>query len=187
MLRRLATFTSLAVLALAQLAPAHAEAIDPATATCAELSQVNEGATDQAKQRMGVLLLWTAGFLAPESQGNVVDFGQIQADADKIAASCAQTPNLGLKTVASKLWEKKQPTTPKSIDLSTVKCSSLIEKTQETTAAGLIWLIGNAASDEETPMFDMSDVLAKVEKIAAECVQEPKLSLVTAAEKVLEQ
>ncbi len=191
MRRSLAAIAGFMILSVAQNLPARAEAIDPAIATCADMTKALGGPPDakadnSSQTRMGVQLLWMAGFLAPENQGTIVDLVQTQADIEKIAIACTQTPTLGVKTVASKYWEKEQPTTPNSIDISTLKCSSLIEGKDERAAAATLWLIGNYASDEDTPMFDMEQIGRTIGEIAKECAKAPGLSLATAAEKVLE-
>ncbi len=191
MRHRLAVIASIVMMSTLQISPARATPIDPGTVTCGEMVKILSSApeTQAAKDshaRIGVLLIWMAGFLAPESQGSVVDMVQIQTDAEKISAACAEAPNLGVKTVASKFWEKEQPTTSNSIDISTLTCSTLTQKRDTNSAAGLLWLIGNYASDEDTPMFDMTEVGKSIEKISRECAKGPNISITTAAEKVLE-
>lgn len=179
------------LIAAAPTLPAQAQAIDPATATCSELTKVAASSADDkagkdSQTRIGVLLLWMAGFLAPESQGSVVDFTQLQSDIASITASCTQTPALGIKTIAAKLWERDQPTTPNSVDISTLQCSLLTQQQDQKAAAAVLWLIGNYASEEDTPMFDMDEIGKTIEKIARQCAVNPALSVATAAEKVLE-
>lgn len=191
MRRCLSVVAAALLLAGAHALPAQAQAIDPATATCGELVKVAASSPDskagsEGQTRIGVLLLWMAGFLAPESQGSVVDFTQLEADIVSITTTCTQTPAIGIQTVAAKLWEKDQPTTPNSVDLATLRCSLLTQQQDQTAAAGVLWLIGNYASEEDTPMFDMNEIGKSVEKIAKQCATNPALSIATAAEKVLE-
>ena len=72
-----------------------------------------------------------------------------------------------------------------AIDLSTLKCREFAEFPKDTVNAITMWLDGYLTDEEDPAVIDLDKMKAKAEKLAAYCVQNPKMSLMAAAENVM--
>jgi acid stress chaperone HdeB len=71
------------------------------------------------------------------------------------------------------------------VDLSTIKCKDFIELPKDTVNAITLWLDGYYTDEEDPAVVDFDKLKAKGEKLAAFCVQNPRMGLMTAAENVM--
>ncbi len=71
------------------------------------------------------------------------------------------------------------------VDLSKLKCKDFIELPKETVTALTMWLDGYFTDEEDPAVVDFDKMKAKAEKLGAFCVQNPKMSLITAAESAM--
>ena len=74
-----------------------------------------------------------------------------------------------------------------AIDLSRMKCKDFIELPKETITSLTIWLDGYLTDDEEPRVVDLAQMKIKAEKLALFCAQNPNVSLLSAAEDVIEK
>ena len=77
------------------------------------------------------------------------------------------------------------PTGGHSIDLATIKCRDFIELSKETIATLTVWLDGYYTDEEDAAVFEPEKLKTKAEKLTAFCAQNPKMSVMTAAESVM--
>jgi acid stress chaperone HdeB len=71
------------------------------------------------------------------------------------------------------------------VDLSTIKCKDFVELPKDTVNAVTMWLDGYYTDEEDPAAVDFDKLKAKAEKLAAFCVQNPRMGLMTAAESVM--
>ena len=71
------------------------------------------------------------------------------------------------------------------VDLSTIKCKEFTDLPKETATAITMWLDGYFTDEEDPTVVDLDKLKGKAEKLGAFCVQNPKMSLITAAENVM--
>ena len=71
------------------------------------------------------------------------------------------------------------------VDLSSIKCKGFIELPKETINVIAMWLEGYFTDEEDPAVVDFEKTKVKAEKLGAFCVQNPKMSLLTAAESVM--
>ncbi len=62
-----------------------------------------------------------------------------------------------------------------AIDLSTLKCREFAEFPKDTVNAITMWLDGYLTDEEDPAVIDLDKMKAKAEKLAAYCVQNPKI------------
>ena len=72
-----------------------------------------------------------------------------------------------------------------SVDLSAIKCKEFIELPKETINAITVWLDGYYTDEEDPAVVDFDKLRAKADKLGSFCAQNPKMSLMTAAESVM--
>ncbi len=80
-----------------------------------------------------------------------------------------------------------QPAQAQKLDLSTIQCKDFIESSKENIALILMWLAGYYTDEDDPPVVDFDKMKTDAEKLGAYCAKNPTLSLITAAESVLEQ
>jgi acid stress chaperone HdeB len=71
------------------------------------------------------------------------------------------------------------------LDLSEVKCKQFAESGKETIALIYMWLEGYHTEEEDPAIIDFDKIKVTSEKLRVYCVQNPRVGLLTAAEKVL--
>jgi hypothetical protein len=74
-----------------------------------------------------------------------------------------------------------------TVDISGLKCKDLMELPRETVTSLTIWLDGFLTDDEQPRLVDFDKIKLKAEKLAFYCAQNPRVSLLTAAEDVMEK
>ena len=76
---------------------------------------------------------------------------------------------------------------PRCVDLSTLRCKQFIELPKETLNAVTLWLDAYLTDEEESAVIDFDKMKDKAERLAAYCGQNPEMSLMTAAENVMDK
>jgi len=76
------------------------------------------------------------------------------------------------------------PAKAEKIDLSTITCKRFFEYDKENLALLLVWLEGYYADQDADPIIDFDDMATKSKKLAQFCVNNPTISVITAAEKI---
>jgi len=74
-----------------------------------------------------------------------------------------------------------------SLDLSRMKCKDLIDLPKETVASLTVWLDGYLTDEEEPRVVDLDKIKLKAERLSLYCAQNPRVSILSAAEDVLEK
>jgi acid stress chaperone HdeB len=77
------------------------------------------------------------------------------------------------------------PVRAQSINLATLKCREFIELSKETTAMLTVWLDGYYTDEEDAALFEPDKLKIKTEKLNGFCAQNPKMSVMMAAENVM--
>jgi hypothetical protein len=77
------------------------------------------------------------------------------------------------------------PANAQAINLATMKCNAFIELSKDTIAAVTVWLDGYYTDEEDAAVFEPDKLKVKAEKLTNYCAQNPKLSLMIAAEEVM--
>jgi acid stress chaperone HdeB len=73
------------------------------------------------------------------------------------------------------------------VDLSTLRCKQFIELPKETLNAVTLWLDAYLTDEEESAVIEFDKMQGKAERLAAYCAQNPEMSLMTAAENVMDK
>jgi acid stress chaperone HdeB len=79
------------------------------------------------------------------------------------------------------------PADAQVIDLSTLRCRQFIELPKETLNAVTLWLDAYLTDEEESAIIDFDKMKGKADRLAAYCAQNPDMSLMTAAESVMDK
>jgi len=79
------------------------------------------------------------------------------------------------------------PAQAQKLDLSTITCKDFIESSKENIGLILMWLAGYYSDEDDPPVVDFDKMKSDAEKLGAYCAKNPTISLITAAESVLEQ
>ena len=74
------------------------------------------------------------------------------------------------------------PAKAQPINLATLKCRELIELSKETIATLTVWLDGYYTDEEDAALFEPDKLKVKAEKLTGFCAQNPKMSVMMAAE-----
>src|SRR5262245_56776350 len=77
--------------------------------------------------------------------------------------------------------------TAQAMYLARMKCKDFIELPKETVTSLTIWLDGYLTDDEEPRVVDLAQIKIKAEKLSLFCAQNPTVSLLSAAEDVIEK
>ena len=79
------------------------------------------------------------------------------------------------------------PADAQVVDLSTLSCKQFIELPKETLNAVTLWLDAYLTDEEESAVTDFDKMKGKAERLSAYCAQNPEMSLMTAAESVMDK
>jgi len=79
------------------------------------------------------------------------------------------------------------PAAAQVVDLSTLRCKQFIELPKETLNAVTLWLDAYLTDEEESAVIDFDKMRGRAERLAAYCGQNPEMSLMTAAENVMDK
>jgi acid stress chaperone HdeB len=79
------------------------------------------------------------------------------------------------------------PASAEKFDLSTVTCKRFFEYDKDNLALLLVWLEGYYADQDADPVIDFDEMAVKSKKLAQFCVDNPTISVITAAEKIYGQ
>jgi acid stress chaperone HdeB len=79
------------------------------------------------------------------------------------------------------------PADAQMLDLSTLRCKQFIELPKETLNAVTLWLDAYLTDEEEPAVIDFDKMKGRAERLAAYCGQNPEMSLMTAAENVMDK
>jgi acid stress chaperone HdeB len=77
------------------------------------------------------------------------------------------------------------PAGGQSINLATIKCRNFVELSKDTIATLTVWLDGYYTDEEDAAVFEPEKLKTNAEKLTAFCAQNPKMSVMTAAESVM--
>ena len=79
------------------------------------------------------------------------------------------------------------PADAQVIDLSALTCKQFIELPKETLNAVTLWLDAYLTDEEESAVIDFDKMKGKAERLAAYCAQNSEMSLMAAAENVMDK
>lgn len=160
--------------------PAAAAPVDISTVTCQEMMDLASSSGDQQAE-MGVALWWLLGYAAPAENGTVLDLGSMDGVLGKIETYCTKNPKFGLMTAVEKFGGTEAPAlSKKAVDVSTVKCETVMTGADNTLWGAIPWLLGYDASDDGDTAFDIDHIGHVAEEVGAFCAQNPKSGLLTA-------
>jgi acid stress chaperone HdeB len=74
-----------------------------------------------------------------------------------------------------------------TVDISSMNCKDLMDLPRETVASLTIWLDGYLTDDEQPRPIDFDKIKVKADKLILYCAQNPKVSVFTAAEDVMDK
>lgn len=77
------------------------------------------------------------------------------------------------------------PVDAQVVDLSTLSCKQFVDLPKETVSAVTLWLDAYLTDEEDTAVINLDKMKDKAVQLTAYCAQNPELSLMTAAEKVM--
>jgi acid stress chaperone HdeB len=94
-------FASAVVVAAGLLAaaPTNAQVVDLSTLKCKQFIEL-------PKETINAVAMWLDGYLTDEEDPAVVDFDKMKAKAERLAAYCAQSPEMSLMTAAENVMSK---------------------------------------------------------------------------------
>src|SRR3954463_15923190 len=79
------------------------------------------------------------------------------------------------------------PADAQVVDLSTLSCKQFIELPKETLNAVTLWLDAYLTDEEESAIIDFDKMKGKADRLTAYCGQNPEMSLMAAAENVMDK
>ena len=85
--------------ALVAAAPAAAQVVDLSTLRCKQFIEL-------PKETLNAVTLWLDAYLTDEEESAIIDFDKMKGKAERLAAYCAQNPEMGLMTAAEKVMDK---------------------------------------------------------------------------------
>ena len=91
--------TVLVAAALLAAAPAAAQVVDLSTLSCKQFIEL-------PKETLNAVTLWLDAYLTDEEESAVIDFDKMKGKAERLAAYCAQNPEMGLMTAAENVMVK---------------------------------------------------------------------------------
>jgi acid stress chaperone HdeB len=77
------------------------------------------------------------------------------------------------------------PAKAQVIDLSRIKCKEFIGFPKETMSYLTMWIDGYLTDEEDPRVVDLEKMKTKAEKLGLYCAQNPRMSVLTAAEDVM--
>jgi acid stress chaperone HdeB len=79
------------------------------------------------------------------------------------------------------------PANAQVIDLSKIECKEFIGLPKETISYLTMWLDGYLTDEEDPHVVDLEKMKTTAEKLVLYCAQNPSMSVLTAAEEVIEK
>jgi len=89
--------------------------------------------------------------------------------------------------IMSAVFWATAPVNAQQLDLSTVKCKEFLESGKENIALVLMWMEGYYTDQDAAPIVDFDKMKKDAQALGEYCSKNPNHSLITAAEKVVEQ
>jgi acid stress chaperone HdeB len=77
------------------------------------------------------------------------------------------------------------PVQAQKVDLSTISCKQFLGMNQESISLILMWMAGYYADQDAPPVVDFGKMKEDATKLAAYCVKNPEIGLITAAEETI--
>jgi acid stress chaperone HdeB len=79
--------------------PAHAQVVDLSTLKCKQFIEM-------PKEAANAVTMWLDGYLTDEDDPAMIDLDKMKAKAERLAAHCAQSPEMSLMTAAENVMGK---------------------------------------------------------------------------------
>jgi acid stress chaperone HdeB len=77
------------------------------------------------------------------------------------------------------------PASAQKIDVATIKCEDFIKSGKDTIGNLMMWLSGYYTGEDDDAIIDFDKMAADGQKLGAVCAQNPTISLLTAAERIM--
>ena len=77
------------------------------------------------------------------------------------------------------------PASAQKIDVATIKCEDFIKSGKDTIGNLMMWLSGYYTGEDDDAIIDFDKMAADGQKLGAFCAQNPTISLLTAAERIM--
>ncbi|MBY0561950.1 HdeA/HdeB family chaperone [Hyphomicrobium sp.] len=186
----LSVLSSLFLLSVFSLA-ASADPIDVSTISCEKLASAYAAKTKDDISFVNGILNWMGGYHATADQGTVVDWDKLSDSFNKTVEFCSEHPGIGVLSATEKfMGENIEDASPESVDLAIVTCETVLtnKDVQKNIGDTFMWLAGYHASyNNGSTILDIEKFIKQTSDIADYCAANPKMSLVTAAEKFMSE
>ena len=170
---------------------ATAEPFDTSTLSCEALYKAYESKTAENLSFVNGILNWMGGYHATAEQGTVVDWDKLSHAFDQTVEYCGGHPGISVKTASEKfMGEEIAEAGSESVDLAIITCETVLTNKQVTKNIGdtFMWLAGYHASyNNGSTMLDIEKFIKQTGEIADYCGANPKVGLVTASEKFMDE
>ena len=77
------------------------------------------------------------------------------------------------------------PASAQKLDVATIKCEDFVKSPKETIGNLMMWLSGYYTGEDDDAIIDFDKMAADGQKLGAFCAQNPTISLLTAAERIM--
>ncbi|HEX8664969.1 MAG TPA: HdeA/HdeB family chaperone [Beijerinckiaceae bacterium] len=77
------------------------------------------------------------------------------------------------------------PASAQKLDVATIKCDDFVKSGKETIGNLMMWLSGYYTGEDDDAVIDFDKMAADGQKLGAYCAQNPTISLLTAAERIM--
>ena len=77
------------------------------------------------------------------------------------------------------------PASAQKVDVATIKCEDFVKSPKETIGNLMMWLSGYYTGEDDDAVIDFDKMAADGQKLGAYCAQNPTISLLTAAERIM--
>src|SRR5215204_1842306 len=77
------------------------------------------------------------------------------------------------------------PAAAQKLDVATIKCEDFVKSPKDTIGNLLMWLSGYYTGEDDDAVIDFDKMATDGQKLGAYCAQNPTISLLTAAEKIM--
>jgi acid stress chaperone HdeB len=77
------------------------------------------------------------------------------------------------------------PAAAQKMDVATIKCDDFIKSGKDTIGNLMMWLSGYYTTEDDDAIIDFDKMAADGQKLGAFCAQNPTISLLTAAERIM--
>lgn len=172
-------------------AVATAEQIDTSTISCETLHNAFESKTSENISFVNGILNWMGGYHATSDQGTVVDWAKLSAAFDQTVEYCGEHPGIGVKSASEKfMGENIEDPGTDGVDLAIITCEAVLTNKDLSKNIGdtFMWLAGYHASyNNGSTMLDIEKFIKQTSSIADYCGANPKVGLVTASEKFMDE